>query len=269
MIQPGKLGDILICAPIAKHYSELGYEVLWPVFSNFISTIERFDYVTPIDFGIEFGGHYYSNKRAVFTISSNDMKKIKLQDKESYSSILLFNKINALVKENQYETIDPCFAFPGHHNKRNQEQFKKYREKGISWIKMKYDLCSVPLEKRWNLEFIEKPVRENELYEIIRKYCKTRKQDNYSIVHNYQNYKAHLITPRNPIDFIKIKDYNIFDWLEVLRRSEEIYCIDSSLANFVETLEELKNKNKFYLGTEEKHYNKFMSNILNNNWVAV
>lgn len=266
MIQPGKLGDILICAPIAKHYNEMGYEVLWPVFSNFLSTIERFDYVTPIDFGIKFGGKYYSNKRAAFSISSNKIEEIKNLNPEAYSSILIFEQINNFVKNNNLETIDPCFAFPGHENIHNQKKFIDYRNKGISWIQMKYDLCSVPIEKRWNLEFTRDLSKEEELLQIVQKFCSLKNYKTYSIVHNYQNHNCNLISPKNPIEFVKIKEYNIFDWLGVLNSSEEIYCIDSCLANFVETLDCLKEKKKFYLGTEEKHFNNFMKNILKNNW---
>lgn len=269
MVQPGKLGDILICAPIAKHYSDLGYEVLWPVFSNFVSTINRFDYVTPIDFDVKFGGKYYGSKRAAFNIDSNDIEVIKNKNPESYSSIKLFNKINHLIKKEGFETIDPCFAFPGHHNVRNIEKFSEYKAKNISWIQMKYDLCNVPLEKRWDLSYTRDNDKEKELYNIIKSFLKKNKKQEYSIIHNYQKHKKNSINPINPIEFIKIKDFTIFDWLLVLKNSKEIYCIDSSLANYVEVTKELYENTKFYLGSEERHYNEFMRNILNNNWVYV
>lgn len=269
MIQPGKLGDILICAPIAKYYNDLGYQVLWPVFSNFISTIKRFEYVTPIDYQINFGGNYYSNKRSAFTIDSNDIQTVKKINPESYSSMLLFKKINTLIEENNFPVIDPCFAFPGHYNEKNNKSFIDYRNKGVSWIKMKYDLCNVPLEKRWTLTYHRDKIKEKQLFSIIKQFLSKSKKKSFSVVHNYENYKSNLITPINPIEFIKIKDYTIFDWIEVLKNSEELYCIDSSLANYIEVTQELKNNKKFYLGTEEKHKNEFMKNILNNNWIYV
>jgi hypothetical protein len=269
MVQPGKLGDILICAPIAKHYNDLGYEVLWPVFSNFISTISRFKYVTPIDFGIEFGGNYYSKKRAAFTIDSNNIEVIKHKNPESYSSIQIFDQINHLIISEKLETIDPCFAFPGHRNQKNIEKFSEYRKKQMCWIQLKYDLCNVPIEKRWNLAYTRDEKKEKELYDIIKKFINESKKQDYSVIHNYQGYKKNLIKPDNPIEFVKIKDFTIFDWLLVLKNSKEIYCIDSSLANYVEVTKELRENKKFYLGSEEKHYNQFMRNILNNNWTYV
>jgi len=46
IIQPGRLGDIIICLPIAKFYNEQGYKVYWPIFENYIPIFsEAIDYV--------------------------------------------------------------------------------------------------------------------------------------------------------------------------------------------------------------------------------
>lgn len=47
--QPGKVGDILICAPIAKWYADKGYEVYWECPSQYHSLFKHFDYVTPVE----------------------------------------------------------------------------------------------------------------------------------------------------------------------------------------------------------------------------
>ena len=73
LIQPGKLGDILITAPIAKHYCEMGYEVYWPVFDNFYEVVKRFEYVNPVKFGISLGSDYYSSKRSSFYRGGNTL----------------------------------------------------------------------------------------------------------------------------------------------------------------------------------------------------
>ena len=49
IIQPGRLGDIIICLPIAKHYHDEGYEVLWPCADEFIHLLDRIPYVRPIN----------------------------------------------------------------------------------------------------------------------------------------------------------------------------------------------------------------------------
>ena len=39
MIQPGAFGDIIVCAPIAKAYSDAGYDVYWPVRKQFLDMV--------------------------------------------------------------------------------------------------------------------------------------------------------------------------------------------------------------------------------------
>ena len=48
LIQPGAFGDIFLCAPIAKYYSDAGYKVDWPVTKKFLPTLKYFPYVNPI-----------------------------------------------------------------------------------------------------------------------------------------------------------------------------------------------------------------------------
>ena len=125
------------------------------------------------------------------------------------------------------------------------------------------------MEKRWALEYDRDKNAESELLSMIRMYQKSRNFDSYSIVHTYRSNALPKISPKNKILFAKIKNYQIFDWLPVLERSSEIYCVDSSLANYVEVCPSLKNNDKFYLGSEEPHYHDYMRNILKNNWTRL
>ena len=45
-IKTGAYGDLFVCAPIAKFYSDIGYQVFWPVQPRFLSIIQKFNYVT-------------------------------------------------------------------------------------------------------------------------------------------------------------------------------------------------------------------------------
>lgn len=47
--QPGKVGDIICCAPIAKYYADQGYEVHWQVPKEYHPLFSYFDYVTPVE----------------------------------------------------------------------------------------------------------------------------------------------------------------------------------------------------------------------------
>ena len=48
IIQPGRVGDIILCLPIAKWYYYRGYEVVWPVHKSFIELFDRAYYVHPL-----------------------------------------------------------------------------------------------------------------------------------------------------------------------------------------------------------------------------
>lgn len=49
IVQPGKIGDILIVLPIAKWYADRGYEILWPVYAEYLPLFEYVDYVTTFE----------------------------------------------------------------------------------------------------------------------------------------------------------------------------------------------------------------------------
>jgi hypothetical protein len=198
LLQPGKLGDILICAPIAKYYSEMGYEVYWPVFDNFYDLVSRFNYVKPVKFGISLGSDYYSEKRSSFYRGGNTLQKAITLEPNVKKSIDIFDKIYKLIDELSAKEIDPCFSFIGHRDKERSGIIETFKQQGRNWIDLKYHLTEVPLEKRW-----------------------------------------------------------------------EIYCVDSSLANYVEVCPSLEQNKKFYLGSEEPHYHDYMRNILKNNWIRL
>lgn len=48
MIQPGKVGDVLLCLPIAKYFSDQGHEVYWQCPLQYHHLFKYVDYVTPV-----------------------------------------------------------------------------------------------------------------------------------------------------------------------------------------------------------------------------
>jgi hypothetical protein len=48
LIQPGKVGDILIVLPIAKWYADRGHEVFWQMPQKYHELLSYVDYVTPV-----------------------------------------------------------------------------------------------------------------------------------------------------------------------------------------------------------------------------
>jgi hypothetical protein len=266
IIQPGKLGDIIICAPIAQYYADKGYEVYWPVFNEFYNTVKRFDYVTPVNLGVSLGNSYYGNQRMSFFKGGKTIEEIIKREPNAAKPVEMFRKIDEFIETNDLERVDPCFSFIGHNNVHNNNMTTEFINTGRNWIDLKYHLVDVPLEERWNLNFSRDQEAENKLEELIGKFLTAKNYKEYSVVHSYKSNILPKISPKNPIEFMKIMDFQIFDWLPVLEKSSEIYCVDSSLANFIEVVPSLRENKKFYLGSEELHYHRYMRNILKNNW---
>jgi len=145
ILQPGRLGDIIICLPIARYYNKQGYNVIWPIFHNFIKDIkEVVDYVT-------------------FIPITNDVYKCV---DESLNVFLGYKNINIL---------DIAATFPG------SQCTEEYNSLGSglgleTFDQFKYRLAGVPFDQKWDLEIHRNIAAEEQLFnEIIT-------VDNYNIV---------------------------------------------------------------------------------------
>ena len=122
IIQPGKLGDLIICLPIAKYYHDQGYEVHWPVFSNFAPMMtEVVDYVKYIPV-------------------SNDVYKCVPEAYEYFK------------KKKPTILFDIAATFPG--SKCTEEYVALgdgYGEEKFD--QFKYRKCNVPFNLKWKLEY--------------------------------------------------------------------------------------------------------------------
>ena len=128
IIQPGRLRDIIICLPIAKYYFDRGYEVTWPVLSQYYDTFRDIDYVQAI------------------SLDCNINNCVSLA-KEICNSI-------------ECEQIDLSFGFynssvAAYHSDINYAK---------NFVEAKYKLSNVPLHERWNLCFSRDKQREDLLY---------------------------------------------------------------------------------------------------------
>jgi len=270
IIQPGKLGDIIISAPIAKYYHDNGYNIVWPTFSNFKGIINRLPYVQHLDFGLGLEKKfYYSNKkRFQFWDSGKSYNELKFSNTSVQTSIEYFKNINRII--DSYDlVIDGCVGFPGSWTPEKQKKNEEFSDSGRNWIDLRYHLSEVPLSERWNFSYQRNLKQEKKLLKFIQEYS-TKKYGNkkYSIVHSYNmNNKSFKYEIENPIHFSYVSGFEITDWRMVLENSIKIVCADSSLANYVEVLPSLKNIEKIYLGSEELHFHDYMRNILKNNWI--
>jgi len=130
IIQPGKIGDIIICLPIAKWYADKGYEVIWPVDKNIVNNfIDYIDYVNfiPVDFDC-FAAH-----QACFNAGCNKI-------------------------------IDLAFYIPN-ANPFNTENYIK--QDTYSFDEYKYFIADVPFEEKWNLKINRNLEREQKLLQSL------------------------------------------------------------------------------------------------------
>lgn len=273
IIQPGKMGDLILICPIAKHYYELGYEIHIPIFSNFKSFFDKIPYVKTIDFGIELDKIEYHNSTRMKMWEMGKTLQEQLDSQYQYDgfkkSIYLFENIYNLLQKEKYDLIlDPCWGFAGHiQTEKSRNIIENCHKENKKWITAKYQMCDVSLEKRQDFSWQRDEQKEKKLLEFIKNFAiKKYGSEQYSIIHSYKSDKLPNFLVKNPINFSYINGYEIYDWIKVLENAETIVCVDSCLSHFVETQKSLYNIEKIYIGSEEKHWHYFMFNILKNNW---
>lgn len=198
ILQPGRLGDIIICLPIAKHYFDIGYKVIWPVFSNFIGMLnEVIPYVT-------------------FIPVASDVYKCVPQ-------------ALAFLQELSVDHIfDVAATFPG------SSCTNEYVTLGdgmahLKFDEFKYNKCHVPFEKKWNLEFNRISKNEDQIIKDL------VSQENYDVVSTKHSRGTVPIQfeSKNQIIYVN-ENYNIFSWYKILLGAKTIVLVDSAMANFVE-----------------------------------
>jgi hypothetical protein len=273
IIQPGKMGDLLLITPIAKYYYENGYQVDIPVFSNFKNFFNRINYINCIDFDIELDKIEYHNSTRMKMWEMGKTLEQQLNSSYQYDgfkkSVLMFEKIYNLIEEKKYDLIiDPCWGFAGHRQTlESMNIINESYKKNQKWITTKYKLSKVPLEKRYDFVWERDENKEDNLLKFIKSYAyKKYGSEEYSVVHSYKSESLPNFSVKNPINFSYINGYEIYDWIKVLENAETIVCVDSCLSHFVETQASLYNIKKIYIGSEEKYWHYFMHNILKNNW---
>ena len=196
IIQPGKIGDIIICLPIAKWYYDRGYEIIWPVDQNIIQNfVDYVGYVTfiPIIF-----------------------------DCRVANQVCFDNMCTKI--------IDISFTIPGasSYNSNNYLTQDTY-----SFDEYKYFLADVPFEEKWNLQITRHLDREEQLeiflhindpYVLI--------QENSSDCVRKVQWDNDKI---RRIDITKASG-SVFDWIKILQKAEKHILIASSFTNLIDQL---------------------------------
>jgi hypothetical protein len=194
IIQPGRLGDIIICLPIAKWYSDSGYEVFWPIENTYIRNFTGYvDYVNFVG------------------IDSLDCNAARKECVPNCNTI-----------------IDLSISFPNSHPY-NDAAFYQHRQ-SLSFDRIKYAFANVPFEEKWNIFFdrnlenekkLESQLNLPETFTLVH----TRGSSESFVYTPEEGEEVVYVTDTGS---------SIFDWCGVIKRANKIVAIDSSFANLVE-----------------------------------
>lgn len=217
IIQTRGLGDIIIAAPIAYYFKELGYDIYWPIDSRFLSSFEcAFPSINfiPVDsrkLGVNTEEYFYSYPSSVLK-ELNCEKIICL-----YSYLSGLKIINTRLSES------------------------------LSFDMYKYAVSKVPFVEKWNLKIKRNIERELELCKSI----SLELQERYILLHEEgSNFKIDLkkLLPDQKLRIVRLSEVsdNIFDWLSVIENASVIVMIDSVYSNLVDQLK-IPNKKYLYL----------------------
>lgn len=199
IIQPGKIGDIIICLPIAKWYADRGWKVVWPVDKNIINNF--IGYVNYVEFiPTEF-------------------------------NCVLAHQI--CFQNNCNQVIDLAFTIPG-ANSHNSDWYLNHNDT-MSFDEMKYEIAEVPFEEKWNLRITNRDLdveRNILLYNDRKKIAQMNSSDvkiPFSLLDTYcDRHNTRFLTPTS---------LSIFDWITTLENMEGHYLIESCFSNLVDQLQ--------------------------------
>lgn len=212
IIQPGRIGDIIILLPAMKKIFDQGYQIFWPIFEQYVWMFS--DVINYVNF-IPISNNIYTS----IENSNHILKDIYKVD----------------------ELVDTAATFP------NSLATKDYIISGdgnglIKFDEFKYNRLNIPFNK-WNLSFIRNYDKEEEIYNKLvqnEKYaliCTTCSQGKYNIQFDAQDGQIIEVT----------NDYNIFHWIKLIENAKTISVINSGFLCLVEQLNTKNNKIVFQL----------------------
>jgi len=214
IIQPGKVGDILICAPIAKYYSN-EYFIDWVCPEKYHSMFVSLPYASP-----------------VLKANEKDYKVVK----------------------------DLSFGLGG----KPERWWQQNKEKFNSFVEAKYELAGLPAQFKKNIDYVRNEAKEQELFAKV-----VGRKKKYALVHLSSDYgnRAEAQTDLTQIEFKPVEGYTVFDWAWVILMATEIHCIDSSLCNFVDMMEETVEPLFYYKTNRVPH--QYDETLLTKEWTRI
>ena len=197
MIQPGAFGDILICAPIAKKYSESGYDVYWPVREMFMDLISRLEYVKPIVLGEDVLHEDW--------LRSDVIKCLRIYEDEKFDYAL------NLADRGPHPTAELSTETP---------DYTKYR------------LSNMNFSERYNFSWKRDTEKEDSLYDEL-----VGDVSEYILAgtaYSDGNIELPFTPDCKVIHMDRMKDYVILDWYKIIKGAKAIYSVESSFHCFID-----------------------------------
>lgn len=231
LMQTGRIGDIIIAAPIAQHYVDKGYEVLWPVDGLFLPSVQaafpeiRF---LPVDKGrTGFASlEYYCTEPLALMNAAGGCDQV----------YCLYSYLSGL------DIINKKLA--------HSLKFDEY----------KYAVSNVPFSRKWELRITRNREREEALFNRL------DIRGDYILVHDQgSGVRLDIRLPQDLLathQEVRISELssNPFDWLGVMERANMLACIDSCFANLAEQLN-FGGKKFMFLRSEIRY-----TPVLKNGW---
>lgn len=201
--QPSGVGDIVFTQKIARHYKELGYKVVWPLY-------QYFAWMRP----------YLAQEGVEFPILSND-RKILEEFENSDKFYYLMGSTFALFRK-PVVAVDFVYLSCGPATLINDEMMSaKYSVADVSYDGWQDFVC---INRNWQQEhdlfYNVLGLTDNTKYTLINENCSSHRID---------------IPPVGVSVYMKeIPGYTIFDWITVIERCSRLITIDTSLPHLAE-----------------------------------
>lgn len=240
ILQPHKLGDIIITIPIAEyHLKTIDDVVIWPVlepYCNFLSKV--------IDPRIKF--------TPINSEINNSIEKSKL-------------KLSGCDK-----IIDLSFGFRDSDPELNS-RYSKQNE--YTFDRFKYLISGVPFEEKWNLNIKRDIDDENNTYSRVvknKKYCVLHVNTVRGLNINEVMKKFKIPSDEQIIHIDSKYDgvTGLFSWLKILEGASTLILTNSSVLNLVNQLN-INEKNRIYIQSSNKNKKEKDQPVLKNDWVII
>jgi hypothetical protein len=246
IIQPGRIGDILLTLPIALYYYSRGYSIIWPISKDYIWFKEYIKFLEVVEVGT----------------MEPPYKKL-VTDSKKYS---------------EGKVLDLSIGFG------DGKLDTEWKSSNLSFDEWKYKKAEVPFEQRYNLPLClsrnHKKEKDLLLGVVSRKINLTEEIKNKKPTRRFITVHSSG-TNRRFFDFNieeihtkirPINGYSVIDWLSVLKNSQEIFTVDSCIGILVE-LFQMKPKYGRHFHKWTEYYNdqqlRLLTPKISNDWQIV